>query len=61
MSDVQLYAIYINIEMEKHIVLMSPPGQTIEPEKISLEFKNLAPLKKIERHFIVLELGNFSC
>lgn len=51
----------IIIEMEKHVVVMSRLGQTNEPEMFSLDFIFLASLKKIERHFKVLELEDFSC
>ncbi len=36
-------------------------GQTNEPKSFSRDFIFLASLKKIERHFKVLEFGVFSC
>jgi hypothetical protein len=42
-------------------MLMSSRGQTNDPKIFSLNFIFLASLKKIERHFKVLELGDFSC
>jgi len=42
-------------------MLTSATGQTIEPKIFSLKFIFLAPLKKIERYFKLLELRDFSC